>query len=133
LHIRKRSMIICAAVIAVAVVASAQTITVEAAGPAQRNLIQVALGQQYPITKIAAVKSSKHSSAYYIGAMFRVAGVGDVQGVWLVGGTKEQPGTLLSINEPAHRYSGMRLAKETKAAASMEDPEAKALLIALDR
>lgn len=133
MHIRKRSMIICAAVLAMAVVASAQTITVEAAGVAQRNLIQVALGQQYPITKIAAVKSGKHSSAYYVGAIFRVAGVGDVPGVWLVGGTKEQPGTLLSINEAAHEYSGMRLAEETKASASMEDPEAKALLIALDR
>jgi len=133
LHIRKRGMIICAAVLTMAVIVSAQTITVETAGPAQRNLIQVALGQQHPITKIAAVKSGKHSSAYYVGALFRVVGVGEIPGVWLVGGTKEQPGTLLSINEAAHQYSGMRLAKETKAAASMDDPEAKALLIALDR
>ena len=100
---------------------------VEQASPAQRNIIQAALGDQYPISDIAVVKSSNHKKAYYVGAVFNATGVGKLLGIWLVGGTKDRPTLVFSVNGDAHQFSGMRKASETKAAAYSTDPEAKKL------
>ena len=121
----KRSSIIFVSIIMIAFVAYAGSI--EAGSKAQRSLIQSALGDQYPISKIAVIKSGNHSKAYYVGAIFHAEGVGDVFGIWLVGGDKDKPNLVYSVNGAAHQFSGMRKASETKAAAYIHDPESKAL------
>lgn len=123
----KKVLIICVAIFMAAVVAHAGSIKIEPASEAQRNIIQAALGNQYPISKIVAVKSGNHSRAYYVGAVFHAKGVGNVTGIWLVGGTKDAPNLVFSVDGAAHQFSGMRKASETKAYASIADPEAKAL------
>jgi hypothetical protein len=107
--------------------ANAGSIKIENASEAQRNIIQAALGDQYPISKIAVVKSGNHSKAYYVGAVFHAEGVGNVTGIWLVGGEKNAPSLVFSVDGAAHQFSGMRKASETKASASIADPEAMAL------
>lgn len=100
---------------------------IESASDAQKNLIQAALGDQYPISKIAVVKSSRHGNAYYVGAIFYAESVGNISGIWLVGGAKNNPNLVYSVDGTAHQFSGMRKASETKAAAYRSDPEAKTL------
>ena len=123
----KRVVVIAVTIMTMAVVVCAGSIDIESASEAQRNLIQAALGDQYPISKTAAVKSSSHSRAYYVGAIFHAEGVGNVTGIWIVGGTKDAPNLVYSVNGAAHQFSGMRKASETKASATIRDPEAKAL------
>jgi hypothetical protein len=108
-------------------VALAGSIMIEPASKAQINLIQAALGDQYPILNSAAVKSGNHRNAYYVGAVFHAKGVGDVTGIWLVGGERNNPNLVFSVDGAAHQFSGMRKASETKAYATITDPEAKAL------
>lgn len=100
---------------------------IEQASESQKNLIQAALGDQYLISKIAAIKSGSHGKAYYVGAVFNAVGVGNVTGIWLVGGEKDKPSLVYSVDGDAHQFSGMRKASETKAYATIADPEAKAL------
>jgi hypothetical protein len=121
----KRLSIVFVSIIMIASVVYAGSI--ENASQAQRNLIQSALGDQYPISKIAVIKSGNHSKAFYVGAIFNAEGVGDVFGIWLVGGDKDKPSLVYSVNGAAHQFSGMRKASETKAAAYIHDPESKAL------
>lgn len=100
---------------------------IEAASQAQKEIIQAALGNQYPISKIAVIKSGNHAKAYYVGAVFHAKGVGNVTGIWLVGGEKTKPSLVFSVDGAAHQFSGMRKASETKAYATINDPEAIAL------
>ena len=123
----KQVLAICVAILITVVAASAGTLRIESASKAQRNIIQTALGDKLPISKIAAIKSSNHSKAYYVGAVFHAEGVGSVTGIWLVGGEKNAPSLVFSVDGAAHQFSGMRKASETKAAAYIWDPEAKAL------
>lgn len=108
-------------------IALAGSIMIEPASNAQINLIQAALGDQYPISKSAAVKSGNHRKAYYVGAVFYAKGAGDITGIWLVGGEKNNPNLVFSVDGAAHQFSVMRKASETKAYATITDPEAKAL------
>ena len=96
---------------------------IEQASEAQKNIIQAALGNQYPIKQIACVKSAHHKKAYYIAAVFYAEGVGNITGIWLVGGEKNKPNLVYSVDGVAHQFSGMRKASETKAAAYISDPE----------
>ena len=123
----KQLLVICVVILMTAVVAYAGSIKIEPASEAQRNIIQAALGDQYPISKIAVVKSGNHSKAYYVGAVFHAEGVGNVTGIWLVGGEKNAPNLVFSVDGASHQFSGMRKANETKAYATIADPEAKAL------
>jgi len=91
----KQVLIICVAILITVVVAYAGPLKIEAASEAQRNIIQAALGDQYPISKIAVVKSGNHSKAYYVGAVFHAQGVGNVTGIWLVGGEKNVPSLVI--------------------------------------
>ena len=126
---KKRQLsLICIAILFTAIISYAGSIKIDTASNAQRNLIQTALGDQYPISKIAVVKSGNHSEAYYLGAVFHAKGVGDITGIWLVGGTKDNPNLVYSVNGNAHQFSGMRKASETKAAAYISDPEVDALI-----
>lgn len=90
--------------------ANAGSIKIENASEAQRNIIQAALGDQHPISKIAVVKSGNHSEAYYVGAAFHAEDFGNVTGIWLVGGEKNAPSLVFSVNGAAHQFSGMRKA-----------------------
>jgi len=123
----KQVLIICVAILVTVLAANAGSLKIEAVSEAQRNIIQAALGEQYPISKMAVVKSGNHSKAYYVGAVFHAKGVGNVTGIWLVGGEKNAPSLVYSVDGAAHQFSGMRKASETKAYATIADPEAKAL------
>ena len=123
----KRVLIIIITIIAIVGVSYAGTLNIEPASDEQKGLIQSALGSQYPISKIAVIKSANHRMAYYVGAVFFAQGVGNVTGIWLVGGSKDSPKVVYSVDGYAHQFSGMRKASETKAAAYIWDPEAKAL------
>ena len=105
----------------------AGTSIIEEASEAQREIIQDVLGKNYPIKEIAVVKSVHHKGVYYVGAIFRAQGVGRVRGIWLVGGSKDSPNLVFSVDGAAFQFSGMRRASETKAAAYSHDPEAVAL------
>ena len=106
-------------------------LVIEPASEAQISKIKMALGSQYPVTKILSVKSTNHQRAHYVGAAFDAAGVGEVIGVWLMSGPKEQPGVTLSVDAVAYEFSRMGKASESKAGGSVTDPEAKALKAAL--
>lgn len=110
-----------------AVVAYAGSIKIEPASEAQRNIIQAVLGDQYPISKIAVVKSGNHSKAYYVSAVFHATGAGNVTGIWLVLGARDDPRLVLSVDGGAYHFSGMRRDSKTKAYAHSQDTEAKAL------
>jgi hypothetical protein len=124
----KQVLIVCAAILIMVLDVNAEQLKIEAASDAQRNLIQAALGDQYPISRTAVIKSGNHGRAYYVGAVFHAKGVGNVTGIWLVGGDKNSPkGLVLSVDGAAHQFSGMRKASKTKASATINDPEARAL------
>ena len=123
----KQVLIICLAILITVMAANAGSLKIEDASEAQRNIIQAALGDQYPISKIAVVKSGNHGKAYYVGAVFHAKGIGNVTGIWLVGGEKNVPSLVYSVDGAAHQFSGMRKASETKASATIADPEAKVL------
>lgn len=123
----KLLIISCVAILITALTANAGPQNIEDASEAQRNIIQTALGEQYPISEIAVIKSGNHGNAYYLGAKFTAKGVGSVTGIWLVGGEKNAPNLVYSVDGAAHQFSGMRMASETKASATIADPEAKAL------
>ena len=107
----KQLLVICVAILMMAVVAYAGSIKIEPASDAQRNIIQAALGDQYPISKIAVVKSGNHSKAYYVGAVFYAKGAGENIGIWLNYGTKDQPTCMLfSVDPTAYHFSGMKKA-----------------------
>lgn len=105
--------------------------TILPASETQKNQVQAALGKQYPISKIVAIKSNNHPNAYYIGAIFYAEGCGDMIGIWL-GGDKDTWGLLFSVDGAAHQFSGMGKASKTKASAGIWDPEAKMLWKYLD-
>jgi hypothetical protein len=105
---------------------------VENASQQQLNLIKSVLDKGLRVEKSAAVKSTKHRNVYYVGVNFYATGVKDkMTGVWVVGGTKENPNLVYSVNGYAHQFSGMRKASETKAAAYVYDEECEVLLIYL--
>lgn len=95
----------------------------------QLMFIKSTLDKSITTTSSAMIKSSNHKNAFYIGVNFFARGVkGKMTGIWLIGGTRNKPGLLFSINGYAHQFSGMRKASETKAAAYSHDPEAKFIL-----
>jgi hypothetical protein len=109
----------------------ASAVDVESASEAQIAKIKIGLGDQYPVSKVLAVKSTTHKKAYYVGAAFQAEGVGTVTGVWLMSGTKDQPGLMLSVDGVAYEFSRMGRASESKAGGSVADPEAQKLKRAL--
>ena len=110
-----------------ALIGNVHAMSIEPASIYQERLVQYALGDQYPISKAAVVKSQRHKNAYYIGAIFYAEGCGNLIGIWLTNGSKYHPTVLYSVDGFAHQFSGMRKASETKAAAYSWDPESKLL------
>lgn len=120
---RKQILILFVVIFSTGLAANAESLKIEDASEAQKNIIQAALGDQYPISKMAVVKSGNHKRAYYVGAVFHAKRVGNVVGIWLVGGKKNAPNLVYSVDGAAHQFSGMRKASETKASATIADPE----------
>ena len=104
-------------------------LTIEKPSQKQLNKIKMVLPDGLKIEESAVVKSSNHKNAYYIGVKFSGKGyTSSVVGLWLIGGSKNNPNLLYSINNKAYIYSQMRKASETKAAAYVHDEESKLLL-----
>ena len=103
--------------------------TIEKASQEQINKIKMVLPEDLTIEDSIVVKSSHHKNAYYSGVKFRGKGyASSVVGLWLIGGSKDNPSLLYSINDKAFIYSQMRKASDTKAAAYETDPESKLIL-----
>lgn len=107
--------------------ALAGSVEFEQPGREQIEIIQAALGEKYPISKAAAVKSYNHGKAYYVGAVFHAKGAGELTGVWFVSGDKQEPSSVYSIDGNAFYFSKLEKAVKTDANASKADPEARAL------
>ena len=106
----------------------AGSLRIEQPSKKQITLIQSVLDNSVTLAESAAVKSSNHKNAYYIGVNFFAQGIKEkMTGIWLIGGTKNNPSMVLSVDGTAYQFSGMRRAKETKAAAYISDPESKLL------
>ena len=110
----------------------AGALEVEPTSEAQISRIKMALGDQYPVQKILAVKSTIHSRAYYVGAAFYTEGVGKAVGLWLMSSSKEEPRMTLSVDDIAYEFSRLGKASESKAGGSVTDLKAKALKKALE-
>lgn len=123
----KKLFILCVIAILPATHVLAGTVDIEQADKAQIQLIQEALGEEYPISKAAAVKSFNHGKAYYVGAVFYAQGAGDLTGVWFLNGGKSKPNSVYAVDENAYQFSGIKKACETPANASKADPEARAV------
>lgn len=99
---------------------------VEKASDAQQEVVQKALGDQYPISKAVTVKSFANSQSYYVGAEFHTVEAGDMVGVWLVNG-KRSPKLVCSVDGNAFLFSRARKANEVNANATGSDPEVRLL------
>jgi|LGVE01.1.fsa_nt_gb hypothetical protein len=77
----------------------ADQLTIEKASKEQLNKIKMVLPEGLKIEESVVVKSSNHKNAYYIGAKFSGKGyTSSVVGLWLIGGPKNNPNLLYSIN-----------------------------------
>lgn len=123
----KELIFLCVFAILPAIPVLAGTVDIEQADEAQIQIIQAALGEKYPISKAAAVKSLNHGKAYYVGAVFHADGAGDLTGVWFMSGGKRKPSSVYALDGNAYQFSGIQKASETQANASKADPEARAI------
>lgn len=126
----KKYQIITAVVVALlGTLAIAYAFQIEQPSSQQLAKIKMALDEGLFVGKSAAIKSSHHPNAYYIGVNFLVPDIQEeMTGIWLIGGPKDSPNLLYSVNGAAHQFSGMRKASETKAAAYVTDTESRLLL-----
>lgn len=66
------------------------------------------------IVKSAAIKSSNHRRAYYVGLNFKATGVDStLTGVWIVSGEKNQPKGVLAVDGFAQNFSRATGANKT--------------------
>ncbi len=108
---------------------------VEKASAAQRQRIQDTTYQLYRVRAAYALKASTHEQAFYVAARMSGPMVGyDSQGigVWLVEGTKDTPGAVLSLNRPARRFSSAPVSKEAVRETIPKNPEARAVAMAVE-
>ena len=101
---------------------------VESASSKQIWMIKEGLDKGLTVVNTAAIKSSTHKRAYYVGAVFTGSGIEDgVAGVWLITGDKDNPGIIQSVDGGAHNFSPYPLSKNTPAGARSTDKECKTL------
>lgn len=128
-HMNMRTILLTAMIILASTVFAFAVSTLEKASPEQIAKIKMVLPEDLTIEDSIVVKSSNHKNAYYIGVKFIGKGyTSSVVGLWLIGGEKNNPSLLYSINDKAFIYSQMRKASETKATAYETDPESKLIL-----
>ena len=95
----------------------------------QTTIIAKAIKDPITVIKSAAVKSSRHRNAYYVGLNFvdhelAMTGIG----IWLVEGSQDQPIAVFSINATAVVFSNYPKAKIIKNPARMTDHEVRLVL-----
>jgi hypothetical protein len=100
---------------------------IEEASTEQINMVKAVLGEKYPVSKIAAIRSGNHANAYYVGAVFSAVGIGNTTGVWIMSGSKNSPGMVNAVDGTASNFSGLPKASKTMMKAYSTDSEVKAL------
>ena len=102
---------------------------VDPASRQQTTMIAKAIKDPITVIKSAAIKSSRHLNAYYVGLSFVVhelemTGVG----LWLVEGELHKPKAVYSINATAIVFSEYPKAQQIKSPARLHDHEARLIL-----
>jgi len=128
-NFHKPSTILLLMVLLIPVAVYAAQINVESASQEQVALIGVLLNPDVVVTKSAAIKSTNHKRAHYVGLNFTVSGIPDTQtGVWLVSGEKNEPKGVLAVDGFAQQFSRATAADKTNPpTASSVDNECKKL------
>lgn len=92
----------------------ADPLGIGAATEKQVSLIGVLLNPDVVVLKSAAIRSSSHQRAYYVGLNFRVPDVDEtLTGVWIVSGERDQPGGVLAVDGYAKHFSRATAADKT--------------------
>ena len=106
------------------------------ASPEQKNHISSALGEKYTVHECRVIENRDQYEGYFIAARFSYEGIEKhekVVGVWWIGGAKNKPTLLASINEPAYTHSRMGWASNSKRGYTMATPAATELYKALTK
>lgn len=82
---------------------------VEAASVSQKNSIASALNSNYSLNELFVVKSNDFSNVFFAGAV-----INEKIAIWAIGGEKNSPNLVFSINEYAFTVSGMGLGSDLK-------------------
>lgn len=82
---------------------------VETASVSQKNLIASALNKNYSFNELFVVKSTDFSNVYFAGAL-----INEKVAIWAIGGEKNSPNLVFSINDFAFTASGMGMGKDLK-------------------
>jgi hypothetical protein len=95
----------------------------------QTTIIAKAIQDPITVIKSAAVKSSRHLNAFYVGLNFVAhelerTGIG----IWLVEGSQDKPIAVFSINATAVVFSKYPKAQRLNYPARMHDHEARLIL-----
>ena len=102
---------------------------IEPASQSQIDIITKPIREPITVTKSAAIKSSRHRNAFYVGLKFvahELAMTGT--GIWLVSGSASKPHAVLSVNATASVFSRYPKAGYGNIPARMSDHEAKLIL-----
>ena len=95
----------------------------------QTTIITQAIEDPITVIKSAAIKSSRHLNAYYVGLSFVAHELGITGiGLWLVEGEQQKPKAVYSINATAIVFSKYPKAHRIKAPARIHDHEAQLIL-----
>lgn len=121
----KKNVFMLLAAVLLATTSYAETVYVKQASETQKEIIQTALGGQYPISKTAAVKSFTQDGVYYVGAEFHTSEAGNMIGVWLLDQDKRSPGLVCSVDGIAYLFSGVIKANAAMANVTDSDPEVR--------
>jgi hypothetical protein len=95
----------------------------------QTAIIAKAIKDPITVIKSAAIKSSRHLNAYYVGLNFvahelEMTGIG----IWLVEGSQHKPLAVFSVNATAVVFSKYPKAQRLKSPARIHDHEAQLIL-----
>jgi len=76
------------------------------ASPEQMEFVKSGLLGNLKIVKFAALKSTSHKKAWYVGALLTGPGLGNGEvGVWLISGDKKSPGMIKGVGGIAGQFS----------------------------
>lgn len=104
-------------------------VVIEPASQKQADIITKEIKDPVTVTKSAAIKSSRHRDAYYVGLKFAAHELEMTgTGIWLIRGSASNPQTVFSVNATASVFSRFPKAGRMKKPARMSDHEAKLIL-----
>jgi hypothetical protein len=112
-------------------------VTAAVVNPASRQqttIIAKAIKDPITVIQSAAIKSSRHLNAYYVGLSFvahelEITGIG----LWLVEGEQHKPEAVYSVNATAIVFSKFPKAHRIKSPARLHDHEAQLILDYFDQ